>query len=185
MSQRANPATIGLFIVIGLALGVAGLLAFSSSALWRPSTKFVVYFNGSLNGLSKGGHVKYRGVTIGSVHRVMIRFNQNEDDSSMPVILDIQEHLVRERLDKSALFNDLDDLGEAVRKGLRATLESESLLTGILYVSLEVMKDAPPAIYHQREPIYFEIPARTTEIQQLMKNLASLDIVGLEKRSAR
>jgi paraquat-inducible protein B len=181
MSQRANPTMIGAFIVAGLALGVAGLLAFSSFRLFSASTKFIIYFNSSLNGLSKGAPVKYRGVTIGSVDRVMIHYNQDVKDDAMPVIIEIQERLVRERLDKASLFEGLNDLGEQVRKGLRASLETESLLTGVLYVNLEILRDAPPAVYHQWESLYFEIPSRATDIQEFMKNLAGMDIAGLEK----
>ena len=66
--------------------------------------------------------------------------------------------------------------------GLRATLETESLVTGVLYVSLEIQKDAPPPVYHEQGNAYTEIPSRSTEIQQLMRNLARLDIVGLEDK---
>jgi paraquat-inducible protein B len=69
-----------------------------------------------------------------------------------------------------------------ISHGLRATLETESIVTGVLYVNLEVEASPSPPVFHQMEDVYREIPSRPTQIQQLMKNIASLDIVGLEEK---
>ena len=98
MSQKPNPVSIGLFIVIGVALGVTGLLLFSSSKLFTKTLDCVIYFDQSLNGLNVGAPVKIRGVTIGSVKRVMVRFNQATNDYAMPVIIELEEKLINERL---------------------------------------------------------------------------------------
>ena len=180
MSQKANPTYIGLFIIVGVALGVIGLVLFSSSRLFSSTFDCIVYFNSSLNGLNVGAPVKFRGVTVGSVKRVMIRYNQATNDYAMPVIIEFQEDLLRERIDDPAEFRK-EILKDRVERGLRASLQTESLVTGVLYVGLEVDPHAP-AVYHQLEKIYFEIPSKPTEIQELMKNLASLDIAGLEKK---
>ena len=52
----------------------------------------------SLNGLNEGAPVMHRGVTSGSVERVMVRFNQATNDYAMPVILELEEKLLQERL---------------------------------------------------------------------------------------
>jgi paraquat-inducible protein B len=179
MSKKANPAAIGIFIFVGLILGVGGLLLFTSSKFFTPTAKFIVYFENTLSGLNEGAPVKYRGVTIGSVSRVMIHFNQATNDTAMPVIIELQEDLIRKRLVGATIFRSVKDLGEEVRKGLRARLETESLVTGVLYVDLEVEPSPPPPVYHQLKPIYPEIPSRPTDIQQLMKSLAKLDLTSL------
>jgi len=102
MSKKINTTSIGLFIVTGVTLGIIGLLLFSTSKLFSKSRDVIVYFNDSLNGLSEGAPFKYRGVTIGSVKRVMIRFDQATNDNSMPVILEIDDKLVRQRLGDEA-----------------------------------------------------------------------------------
>jgi paraquat-inducible protein B len=182
MSKKVNPTSLGVFIALSLALGVAGLLLFSSNRLFTRRTKFVTYFDNTLNGLQEGAPVKYRGVTIGSVYRLMIHFNQVPGDTAMPVIIEIQEKLIRERLTGSTLFTGLGNINEEVNHGLRATLETESLVTGVLYVSLEILKDAPLPVYHEQGNTYTEIPSRSTDIQQLIRNLARLDIPGLENK---
>ena len=98
MSKKINTTAIGLFIVIGVVLGVIGLLLFSSSRLFSRTEEMIVYFDNSLNGLNEGAPVKFRGVTIGSVKRVMIRFNQDPKDFALPVILELDEKLLRKRL---------------------------------------------------------------------------------------
>jgi paraquat-inducible protein B len=182
MSQKANPTLIGLFIVIGLVLGVAGILLFSSAKLFTATHEYVLYFDSSLNGLNESAPVKYRGVTIGSVKRVMIHFNQATNDFSMPVIIEIQDNLFRGRLGKEVLSKDISNVETGISRGLRATLEAESLLTGVLYVNLDTIENGPPPRHHQIKPLYAEIPTQTPEIQQLMKNLARLDIKGLEEK---
>jgi paraquat-inducible protein B len=179
MSKKANPTFVGLFIVIGVALGVAGLLLFSSAKLWSPTLEVIAYFDQSLNGLNEGAPVKYRGVTIGSVKRVMVRENQATNDYSMPVILELQEKLVRRRMGEPGVVFSGQFMEERIRLGLRASLQTESLVTGILYIDMRPEADAPPPVFHQLEKRYTEIPTEPTGIQQMFSNLASLDIKGM------
>ena len=180
MSQKVNPTLIGLFIVVGVALGVAGLLLFNTSKLFVQSRDCIVYFDNSLNGLSEGAPVKYRGVVIGSVKRLMIRFNQATNDYSMPVLVEIQKKLIEDRMgEQSEVFTDVS-IERRIKHGLRASLATESLLTGQLYIEMHPNPTAPRPAYHQIAALYPEIPTEPTEIQQLMENLASLDIKSLE-----
>jgi paraquat-inducible protein B len=180
VSKKINTTSIGLFIVTGLALGVIGLLLFSSSKLFTKTRDVIVYFDDSLNGLSEGALVKYRGVTIGSVKRVMVHYNQATNDYAMAVILEIEEKLLSERLgDAIEVFTEAS-LRRRVKLGMRATLQTESLLTGVLYVDIRLDTDAPPAVLHQLKKIYPEVPSEPAQIQQLFNNLASLDMKAVE-----
>jgi paraquat-inducible protein B len=181
MSKKINTTSIGLFIVTGVALGVTGLLLFSSSKMFSNTRELIVYFDGSLNGLNEGAPVKFRGVTIGSVKQVMVRFNQATNDYAMPVILEIEEKLVRQRLrDASGELFFQRTTEQRIKAGLRASLQTESLVTGVLYVDCRFNPNAPPPVFHQLEKIYPEVPTEPTKIQQLFENLASLDIKGLQ-----
>jgi paraquat-inducible protein B len=186
MSKKINTTSIGLFIVTGVALGVIGLLLFSSSKMFSKTHDLIVYFNDSLNGLNEGAPVKYRGVTVGSVKRVMVRFNQATKDDAMPVILEIEDKLVKKRLGDEAgqLFYaklSSDQVREArIKAGLRASLQTESLVTGVLYVDMRINPKATPPVFHQLEKTYVEYPSEQTQIQQLFENLGSLDIKSLQ-----
>ncbi len=182
MSKKINPTSIGLFIVIGVALLVIGLLLFSSSKLFSRTQDEIVYFDKSLNGLEEGAPVKYRGVTIGSVKRIMINFNQAPNDYALPVIIEVQRKLLWKRFgDESMLAFTPESVERRVRNGLRATLQTESLVTGVLFVGLDFEPKAPPPVFHQLEKIYVEIPSEPTDVQQLMNNIASLDLKSIEK----
>lgn len=181
MSKKANTTSIGLFIVTGVALGVIGLLLSSSLKTFSKTLDVIVYFNDSLNGLREGAPVKFRGVTIGSVKRVMVRFNQAPDDFALPVICAIEEKLVRERLGEgSAVVFTGRAIEERIQAGFRASLQTESLVTGVLYIDTRFNPKAPPPVFHQLEKIYPEIPSEPTQIQQLFENLASFDIKSLQ-----
>ncbi len=182
MSKKVNTTSIGLFIVVGLALGVCGLLLFSSSKLFTKTADLVMYFDVSLNGLNEGAPVKYRGVTIGSVKRVMVRFNQATNDYSMPVILELQEKLIRERLGDvdTGWFSEQGLAAERIKMGLRASLQTESLVTGGLYVDIRPSPNAPPPVYHELKSIYPELPTEPTRIQELFNNLAELDLKSIQ-----
>ena len=180
MSKKINTTSIGLFIVSGVALGVTGLLLFSTSKMFSKTRDFIVYFNDSLNGLNEGAPVKFRGVTIGTVKRVMVQFNQATNDYAMPVILEFEEKLLRERMPSFGYVFKKDVMAERVKAGLRATLQTESLVTGILYVGVDMDPNAPPPVLHQVEPLYPELPSEPTKTQQLFNNLASLDVKSLQ-----
>jgi len=186
MSKKINTTSIGLFIVTGVALGVIGLLLFSSSKMFSKTRDLIVYFNDSLNGLNEGAPVKFRGVTVGSIKRVMVRYNQATNDFAMPVILEIDDKLVYRRLgdEEGQLFytsGTEERIREArIKGGMRASLQTESLVTGVLYVDIRINPNSPPPVLHQLKKIYIELPTEPTQIQQLFNNLASLDIHSLQ-----
>ena len=180
MSKKINTTSIGLFIVTGVALGVTGLLLFSTSKMFSKTRDFIVYFNDSLNGLSEGAPVKFRGVTIGTVKRVMVQFNQATNDYAMPVILEFEEKLLRERMPSFGYVFRGDAMADRIKAGLRATLQTESLVTGVLYVGVDMDPNAPPPVLHQVEPLYPELPSEPTKTQQWFNNLASLDVKSLQ-----
>ena len=50
MSKKANPTVIGLFVLVGLALGIGALLMVSSSRLFTHTREYILYFDASLTG---------------------------------------------------------------------------------------------------------------------------------------
>ena len=182
MSKKANPTAIGLFFAIGLALGVAALLMFSSRGLFHPQQKSILYFDATLKGLNPGAPVKFRGVTIGSVVEILIRHNQAANDFSMPVVIAIDKKLAQAKSDELLRIGDQSNLEQLIRQGFRGRLEAESLVTGVLYVGLEIVPDAPPPLFHQLKRGYQEIPTLRSQIQQLLANLSHVDVQGLSEK---
>jgi paraquat-inducible protein B len=181
MSKKANPTSIGLFIIVGLVLAVAGVLIFSAGSLFRTQHKYILYFNVSLKGLDPGAPVKFRGVTIGKVQEVLIRHNQSSDDFAMPVIVAIDTKLTQTKSDEHVQFGK-ERLNYLIQEGFRARLDAESLVTGVLYIGLERLPNPPAPIFHQLKPEYPEIPTMPSQVQQLFANLERLDLGSLSDK---
>ncbi len=182
MSKKPNPTSIGLFFAVGLALGVAALLVFGSRGLFHPQQKEILYFDASLKGLNPGAPVKFRGVTVGSVVEVLIRHNQASNDFSMPVVVAIDKKLAQTKSDELLQIGSQSRLDQLIQQGFRGRLDAESLVTGVLYVGLDVVPNAPPPLFHQLSPEYQEIPTLPSQIQQLLANLARVDVHGLSEK---
>src|SRR6266496_1658534 len=144
MSKKANPTSIGLFFAVGVALAVAALLVFSSRSLFHARHRDILYFDAVLKGLSQGAPVKFRGVTIGSVVEVLIRHNQSSNDFSMPVVITLDKKVAQAKSDQLLAIGSQGLLDDLIRRGFRGRLEAESLVTGVLYVGLEIVPDAQP-----------------------------------------
>ena len=182
MSKKANPTSIGLFFAVGISLGIAGLLAFSSRGRFHPHQKSILYFNASLIGLDEGAPVKFRGVTIGTVAEIMIRHNQASNDFCMPVVIAIDKKLAQSKSDQLLRISDKSSLDQLIRHGLRGRLEAESLVTGVLYVALDIVPDAPPPVFHQLTPEQDELPTIPSDVQQLLADLGHLDLRGISEK---
>jgi paraquat-inducible protein B len=179
MSKKANPATIGIFICVALALGVGAILLFTSAKLFTQTRKYILYFDESVLGLTSGAPVKFRGVTIGSVREVLIHHNQAEHDRSMPVIIEVDQSILKKKNDSTINLSNDQILRRMITNGLRGTVEAQSLVTGLLYVELEFHPDSAPPQFHQQLPEYLEIPTQQTKIQLLIENIADIDFKQL------
>src|SRR4029077_3955573 len=133
-------------------------------------------------GLNPGAPVKFRGVTIGSVVEILIRHNQAAGDFSMPVVITIDKKLAQSKSDQLLQVNSQSKLDHLISQGFRARLDSESLVTGVLYIALDIVPDAPPPLFHQLTAQYSEIPTMPSQIQQLLEDLAHLDLHGLSEK---
>lgn len=182
MSKKASPTSIALFLIVGLALAIAGVLIFTSRSLFHPRVKEILYFDASLKGLDPGAPVKFRGVTIGSVVEVLIRHNQSSNDFSMPVLIQIDKKLAQSKSDEFIPIGLQARLDHLIQRGFRARLDAESLVTGVLYISLDIVPNAPAPEFHQLTPEYLEIPTLPSDIQQLLANLAHVDVRGLSDK---
>jgi len=130
------------------------LYAQMSDAMKLPDSQGFNYrllFASSVRGLALGAPVEYRGLPIGEVTRIAVDGKPGEDNPEPKVAVDVRVYPRRlPTINKSGPEDmTLDDqrkrLDPMIKRGFRAQLKSGSLLTGQLYVSLDFVKDAPPA----------------------------------------
>ena len=105
---------------------------------------FLLLFNGSVRGLSPEAPVEFRGIRIGTVVGISFKYLPDDAEHRVPVFIKIDPDMLVEVPD-----NDYSAaqtmIAEDVKKGLRASLKTGSLITGQLYVDLDFQKDAPAA----------------------------------------
>ena len=76
MNKKISPTLMGAFVVGALALLVIAIIALGSGRLFRKTYEFVLFFQGSVNGLNVGAPVKYKGVEIGSVTDILLQLEK-------------------------------------------------------------------------------------------------------------
>ena len=63
---------IGLFVTVGLVIGVAAIVWVGASKYFEEGSVYVTYFDESVQGLQVDSRVKYRGVDIGKVQSIEV-----------------------------------------------------------------------------------------------------------------
>ena len=135
MSTRANPTVIGVFVLGAAVLLVAGLLVWGSTTWFETRYKYVMYFDSTVIGLRKGAAVNFRGVRVGDVTNVQIRWGT----SLVGVYVSIDPDNIKGVAPKDVPAA----IEQAIKAGLRAQLKSDSLVTGVLHVALNPFPNEP------------------------------------------
>jgi paraquat-inducible protein B len=158
MSIRANPTAIGLFFLGALAIAVIGTALLASATWFQQRTTFMSFFPESVNGLENGAPVKFQGVPVGSVTGINIRIDQRDNSFQVPVEYEID--LPRLTTPRGTYVNlgDTAVLRQQIAKGLRAQLQMESLVTGVLYLELSYRTDSTPPKLEEDPTLWPEIP---------------------------
>lgn len=184
MSEQTNKALIGGFVMGAVVLVVAGILIFGSGRLLTQRPTFVMYFQGSVQGLNVGSPVVFRGVKIGTVTDIMMRFDPDDMSVQIPVVMELEKHRVNvvniEALPDEGLFQDV--IAELIRRGLRARLQLQSLVTGQLLVELDFHPGTPVKLVGTDTdyPEIPTIPSSLEQFEQLVGKLTSA-IEGIER----
>ena len=175
-SRRANPVKIGIFVLGGVVILTAGVLYIGSGRLFRRTHAFVSYFDGSVNGLHAGAAVKFKGVEVGMVDRIRIPGGLMRTDQPIAVFYALDGDKLEEVGGSSGVWAEI--VSGAIRNGLRAQLESDSLVTGIQHVSLVFTSET---VIHAHEVLdgAMEIPTVPPPLQELGAALRSIiDRIG-------
>jgi paraquat-inducible protein B len=156
-----------------IALAVIAVVVLGSGKFFKQTLEVVCYFEGDIKGLNIGSPVVFRGVKIGSVTNIIIRFDPQKLDFKIPVFIEIEpdrlETIGPRPTRKGERMKPLID------KGLRAQLEMQSFVTGQLQVGLDFFPDKP-AKFVGADPKYIEIPTVPTPLEELAKKIEKLPI---------
>ena len=140
MSKPVNKTMIGLFVVGAIALVVVAIGVLGSGKLFKESIPYVMVFEGSVKGLNVGSPVVFRGVKIGSVSSIRMRFDYAtkamtilvyaDSDPGQIEIVNIDEATAKDT--QPGTGGRYANMKELIARGLRAQLEMQSIVTGQL-----------------------------------------------------
>ena len=143
MSKKASSTLIGGFVVGAAALTVAAVLIFGSGGFLKNKSAYVLYFDGNVAGLNVGAPVAFRGVTIGSVSKIVINFDTNDHSLRIPVFVELDTDKIKFVGGTSPNISEDSIVLDLVNRGLRAQLKVQSLVTGLLYVEFGFHPEKP------------------------------------------
>jgi paraquat-inducible protein B len=151
MSTRANPIVIGAFVVGAVVLLLIALVVWGGTGLFRQKVNYVLFFDAAVTGLNKGAPVLARGVKVGEVTDVQLRWGRH---GVVAVYIVLEPSALR----GIAEGGPRQALERAVREdGLRAQLRMQSFVTGVLYVAFDV-KPGSPIVLRGLDPRTPELP---------------------------
>ncbi len=118
--------------------------AAANAASYTRKIPVISYFPGSVRGLAPGSEVTIHGVVIGHVTDVRIVYDPSKADVVAPVRYEVEPERIL-GIGRRAYKTPAEGVAELLKHGLRASLESTSLITGQQMVALKFVPNAPPA----------------------------------------
>jgi paraquat-inducible protein B len=172
MSKPVNPFTLGAFLVGSVALLVAAILIFAGGQIFRQKTQFVIFFDSTLNGLNIGAPVKLQGVQVGTVKEIALMLDPGAGRISKPVVVEINPELMRDSEGErfQAVLTPYQRQKNAqmlIDAGLKARLETQSLLTGLLYVEFNFYRGDPVKLTGLNYKDLPELPSVPTTVDEI------------------
>jgi paraquat-inducible protein B len=190
MGKRISPTAIGMFVVGSFALVIVAIVVVGSGNLFKKPVRFVCMFQGNVNGLRIGAPVKFKGVQIGAVEQIRLVLSPSEGelksditDVHIPVIIGIDREMIAQR-GATGMALSPGGFESMVSRGLSAQLVAESLLTGLLYVDLDLRPNSKPNLsLVPGGGGLREIPTTPTTMEAIQQHateaLAKLDTIDL------
>jgi phospholipid/cholesterol/gamma-HCH transport system substrate-binding protein len=149
MSRQVSTFMIGLFVAVGIIIGVSVIVWIGASQYFEKGNMYVTYFDESVQGLQRDSSVKYRGVDVGRIVKIGVA----PDNKLVEVVMKI-------------------NLKDAVEKNSLARLRAAGI-TGIVFVELDQRDpkapDMSPKIDFATE--YPIIASRPSEVRQILSGI--------------
>lgn len=145
-------------------------------------TRWLIYFNGSVRGLTAGAPVELRGIPIGKVVDVELEFDEEAVIFNIPVLIEVEPERMLSGHSLAGIEDLKQFLDQLVAKGLRAQLKTGNLLTGQKLVEFDIHPNAPPdkIVWEDPFPRLPTLPGRveavTSQIVSIINKLESLPV---------
>ncbi len=133
----------------------------------------LLHFDGSVRGLNVGASVEFRGIRIGKVLDVKLELDLQRQIFRIPVLIEIEPGRIHANGEQPADDPDHKIMNQLVAQGMRARLKTGNLITGQLFVDLDIYPDAPEAhiVWKAKYPRMPTLPTRMDEISASLTQL--------------
>ena len=172
MSDKSHTVAIGAFVIGACLIALATVLFLLGSGLGKGET-VVMVFDGSVKGLNVGAPMTLRGVQVGQVTSIELVLDSTKANVIMMVEADLNARNIRMEGPASAKLTE-----ELITRGLRAQLNTQSLLTGLLYVDLDFHPNSALNLVDIDSP-YVQLPTIPTNLQRIAQKLEDIDVSKL------
>lgn len=186
MSKQANTVAIGAFVVGAFLILFSAVFYLSGNVFNRNTEQALMVFDGSVKGLKIGAPVAFKGVQIGEVTDFDVIVDLDTYDVLTPVEVRVySDRIVRVSGGEVVTKTDRDVTDALIERGLRAQLQVQSLLTGLLYIQLDFHPNTQPRFTEQDLEKYdlpLElgiIPTIPTDLERLARGLQEIDFRAL------
>ena len=172
--MKRHAFLVGAFVLLALVLVVAGVLTLNKSGWFHTRHQAVVYFDDSVKGLYIGAPVTFRGVKMGEVTRIGVEVNQQTLVARIPVTLTLGTESLQ--MDSGSGQTQELDLAELVKRGLRARLILQSVVTGQTAIELDFRPDLPGRLLAGGKGPVPEIPTMQDKLDALITQVQELPL---------
>ena len=166
-AKRVNPTLVGAFVLGAFLLVIAAILLLGGENIFAQKRRFVIYFGDSIKGLTVGSPVTFKGVVVGRVANLKVRYVKESGRTEIPVLIDLDPN-------KVVTPNDEDEatrlLQQMIDQGLRAQMNPESLITNQQVVQLDFFPGTPVRLVESKLP-YPQIPSLPSSFDQLQASI--------------
>lgn len=132
--------------------------------------KFLLYFDGTVRGLTPDAPVEFRGITLGKVVSVDLEFDVENEGFVIPVVIELEPERFGGGTSGYAPEKRRQILDGMIANGLRAQLKTGNLLTGKLYVDLDFYPDAEKQVLREAKG-YEVLPTIPTSIEEITRSV--------------
>lgn len=143
----------------------------ASADEFTDTERFVMFFDEPVRGLSVGAPVEFNGIKVGQVVSFRLEFDPQSDEFFVPVFVEIEARRIRRRGGSSVDGRKVID--GLLAKGLRARLETGTLLTGAKYVDLVLLPELPAVLKGHHSDV-MELPTVRSTFAAMMDTVKDL-----------
>ena len=192
---ETNKFKLGLFVIGSILVLIAAIFSMGLFDRFKPKAHMVTYVEESVQGLTTGSPVKYKGVPIGKVSDISIIVNNNEIRIDIEIDLSKIHQRTGNTIAKSRELGReqfYDFLTSASKEGLACRIEPDGI-TGSKYVEMNFFTDVKtPKSSRQAffEKGIFVMPSTPsmianlrTNIFEILTSVAAIDFKGISQKT--